>query len=204
MNQIIYILTNEAMPDYIKIGITTDQPLEMRVKQLDVTSTPLPFEVYYAAEVPDARKVERSIHDAFDDFRVRSNREFFTVSPERVVPIIKLVETKNVTPNQDFVETEEDQKVLDKARERRSRFSFKMAEIPVGSTLTFTRDKNIICTVADNTKVNFENKIMSLNEATITVMNRLGYNWKAFQGPRYWEFENEILDDRRKRLEELE
>ena len=39
---IVYILTNQCMPDIVKVGITDN--LDIRVKQLDNTSTPLPFE----------------------------------------------------------------------------------------------------------------------------------------------------------------
>jgi hypothetical protein len=49
MNQIVYILKNESMPEYIKIGFTHGSVVE-RLKQLDRTGTPLPFEVYYAVE----------------------------------------------------------------------------------------------------------------------------------------------------------
>jgi hypothetical protein len=58
MTGIIYILTNEAMPGYIKIGKTGD--LGTRVKDLSrATGVPLPFEVFYAAEVDDVDFVER-------------------------------------------------------------------------------------------------------------------------------------------------
>ena len=75
MSKIVYILTNQSMPDTIKIGITDD--LESRMKQLDNTSTPLPFECYYAVEVEDARAIEKKIHEGLDDKRIRQNREFF-------------------------------------------------------------------------------------------------------------------------------
>ena len=45
------------MPDTIKIGITDN--LERRMKELDNTSTPLPFECYYAVEVQDAKVIEK-------------------------------------------------------------------------------------------------------------------------------------------------
>ena len=48
--EIIYILTNEAMPGLANIGITSGG-VTQRVKQLDNTST---FECFYAAEVIDA------------------------------------------------------------------------------------------------------------------------------------------------------
>jgi len=41
MPEVIYVLTNEAMPGLIKIGITSGDVSE-RVKQLDTTSIPLP------------------------------------------------------------------------------------------------------------------------------------------------------------------
>lgn len=51
MNEIIYVLTNEAMPGYVKIGKTTNN-LEQRVRDLSAsTSVPLPFTVFYACKV---------------------------------------------------------------------------------------------------------------------------------------------------------
>lgn len=50
MPNIIYVLTNEAMPGLVKIGFT--ESLEDRIKYLSAHSgVPLPFECYYAAEV---------------------------------------------------------------------------------------------------------------------------------------------------------
>ena len=54
---IVYILTNECMPDTIKIGITEN--LEQRIRQLDNSSVALPFECYYAVEVEDASIIEK-------------------------------------------------------------------------------------------------------------------------------------------------
>jgi len=54
---IIYILTNEAMPGYTKIGKTTNK-VEERIKSRDTTGVPLPFQCYFAAIVEDADKDE--------------------------------------------------------------------------------------------------------------------------------------------------
>ena len=54
---IVYILTNESMPDTIKVGITGN--LDRRIKELDTTGTPLPFECYYAVEVENAAAIEK-------------------------------------------------------------------------------------------------------------------------------------------------
>ena len=70
------------MPGIIKIG-WTDNSVEQRMKELDKTSTPLPFTCYYAKRVKDPTFVESKMHQAFDEFRIRDNREFFRMSPEQ-------------------------------------------------------------------------------------------------------------------------
>ena len=94
----VYILKNEAMPGYIKIGLSQQNDVQTRLKQLDNTSMPLPFECVYAARVPDCRALERTLHFVFGDKRTRSNREFFQADPLAVEAVIKLVELKEETP----------------------------------------------------------------------------------------------------------
>ena len=195
MQEIIYILINEAMPGYVKIGRTTN--LEQRIRSLDTTSVPLPFECFYACTVSSAQFVEKQLHDAFLDHRVRSSREFFEISPERALAALKLAEIEDVTPRKDFVETAEDQQALDEARTRRSVFNFKMVDIPVGSELSFVRDENIKAKVADNRSVEFNGNVISLSEAA---KQALGVEYLV-QGPAYWLFEGEVLDERRRRIE---
>lgn len=49
MNEIIYILINEAMPGYVKVGRTTTS-LEQRIRELNSsTSVPLPFTAFHAS-----------------------------------------------------------------------------------------------------------------------------------------------------------
>jgi hypothetical protein len=50
MSEIVYILTNEAMEGIVKIGRTTTS-VEQRIRELDNTSMPLPFQCFYAGEV---------------------------------------------------------------------------------------------------------------------------------------------------------
>jgi hypothetical protein len=194
MNEIIYILINEAMPGYVKIGRTTN--LEQRIRSLDTTSVPLPFECFYACTVRDAQFAERQLHDAFMDHRVRSSREFFEISPERAVAALRLAELENVTPGQDYVESEEDRQALNQARTRRSAFNFKMADIPVGAVLSFVNDESVTATVADNRHIEFEGSVTSLS---LAAQKLLGYPYQV-QGTIYWMYEGETLDERRRRI----
>ena len=94
---IVYVLVNRAMPDLVKIG-KTEQTLELRMKGLDTTGVPLPFECYFAAEVKDNNEVEKKLHKTFIDKRVRDSREFFRVDPEQVKAALSLAAEKDVTP----------------------------------------------------------------------------------------------------------
>ncbi len=66
------------MEGVVKIGRTANSA-EQRIRELDNTSLPLPFQCFYAAEVVNSALVEGELHRIFSDKRIRSNREFFRV-----------------------------------------------------------------------------------------------------------------------------
>ncbi len=192
---IVYILTNESMPDTIKVGITDN--LDRRIRELDNTSTPLPFECYYAVQVENASVIEKKIHEGLDDKRVRQNREFFNASPEQAKSILEIAEVmggKNVTPKGDVVETPQDKQALENARKRRKRIDyFGILGIQKGTTLTFLKDENITCEVADNGKIIFRDKENTLSGSALLITNEMGYDWGQVQGAGYWCYEGKTL-----------
>jgi len=52
---IVYVLSNEAMPGLIKIGLTKRDELEARLNELYSTGVPLPFTCEYACRVKIVR-----------------------------------------------------------------------------------------------------------------------------------------------------
>ena len=194
---IVYILTNESMPDTIKVGITEN--LDRRVRELDNTSTPLPFECYYAVEVENASAIEKKIHEGLDDKRVRQNREFFNATPEQAKAILEIAEVmggKNVTPKEDIVETPQDKQALENARKKRGRIDyFGILGIQKGTTLTFSKDENITCVVSDNGKIIFRDKETTLSGSALLVTNEMGYDWGQVQGAGYWCYQGKTLRD---------
>ena len=200
MSNIVYVLTNPSIPDIVKIGMTTD--LTTRMRSLYNSSVPVPFECYFACTVEDANYAERQIHDAFDDFRVNPNREFFRVNPERIVSILDMVMIEDVTPKEDIVEDEIDQRSLDKENTIRSRFNFDMVGIPVGSKLEFVKDKDITATVVDNHKINFNGKVMALSKSALEILHGMGFMWRKVSGPTLWSYDGETLHERRLRMEQ--
>jgi len=197
MNEIIYILINEAMPGYVKIGRTTTS-FEQRIKELSAsTSIPLPFTCFYACTVKDSAFVEHQLHDAFDNNRVNPRREFFQIDPERVVVALKLAQIENITPKKDIVENKEDQKALNEVRERRAPFRFDMVGIPVGSEIVFSRDENTKAKVIDNRFIELNGERTRLSASA---QKLLGYDYEV-AGTLYWMYEGETLDERRLRME---
>ena len=110
--------------------------------------------------------------------------------------LIKLAEIENITPKKDFVENQEDQQALIKARKIREKFNFNMAKIPVGAELIFSRDENIKAKVIDNHFVEYDGEKTSLSSSAQKI---LGFDY-GVAGTDYWMYEGETLDERRKRL----
>ena len=68
----VYILTNPSFrEDWVKIGKSA-RPVDIRSKELDNTAVPLPFEIF-----------------ATTNYRIRQNREFFNVAPQKALEIFK-------------------------------------------------------------------------------------------------------------------
>ena len=102
------------MQGVVKIGRTTTS-VEQRIRELDTTSVPLPFQCFYAAEVQNCQLVETKLHRIFADRRVRSNREFFRVDANQVREAIQLAEIRDVTPREDVVVDSTDVQALQRA-----------------------------------------------------------------------------------------
>ena len=191
MSKIVYILTNQAMPGIIKIGIT-DNPIEQRMKELDKTSTPLPFECYFAKKVSDNKFIESKMHEAFDSFRIRQNREFFRMDPNAAKAALDMTEGEDVTPKDDVVENEIDRAALNSERNR-NRFNFAQIGIEVGTELSFKKDPSIKAIVLENDQVEFRGRVASLSQSALEVIQEMGYKWNKIAGPRFWTYNGKTL-----------
>ena len=59
---IVYLLTNSVMPGLVKIGMTTQEYIDKRMKELYTTGVPVPFECQFACKVKkgDCAKIEKA------------------------------------------------------------------------------------------------------------------------------------------------
>ncbi len=190
---IVYVLTNRAMPEYVKVGRTAgDSPRDVleRMKNLDNTSVPLPFDCEYAVVVDNYETVERTLLAAFEDRRVR-NREFLhDVAPHRVKAILKLVELTEVTPAGEIGMQVE---AYDPPAPR---FRFSLTGVPLGATLQWADNPEITCQVDDDTHVLYEGK-----RTTISGVAKELKGWSAAQGSLYWLYQGKTLQEWREQIE---
>ena len=187
----VYILINEAMPGIIKIG-WTDKNVEERMKELDKTSTPVPFTCYFAKRVEDPTFVESKMHEAFDEFRIRDNREFFRMSPDQAKAALEIATGTDVTPKHDVVESESDRVALNKERNR-NRFNFEQAGIDPGEILEFKKDPSITAKVLDNGQIDFRGTRTSLSQSALIIVQEMGYKWNKIAGPQFWMYKGKTL-----------
>lgn len=202
-------MTNEAMPDLVKIGRTND--LNGRLRELYKTGVPLPFECHYAVVVEDsaaAIEIEMKLHLLFAENRINRKREFFRVAPERVVTALSIGNFQSYSVSlSELEESNGDIEQIDieavaREEKRRDRLKLSNIKIPVGSVLTFTRDDSITCTTLEDGKVLYNGQKMSLSAAALEILQTKYYNrTKSVSGSVYWMFDGETLDERRQRLE---
>ena len=77
----VYVLSNESQPGMYKIGYTSHEDVDKRVKQLSrSTSVATPFKLEWAFRCFNAERLEGEVHQALKGQRISKDREFFAIS----------------------------------------------------------------------------------------------------------------------------
>ncbi len=209
MAEIVYVLTNEAMPNIVKIGCTQGD-LATRVRSLWQTGVPFPFEVFYACEVENCKFVEKQMHDAFSDHRLTKSREFFWIAPERVKAALLIGAITEIKIGDEIfenlpetTETASEIKAEVETAKHKSKFKFWMIGMNPGTVLQLEKDNSITCkTVDENNKVEYLGEVLSISAAALRAIHSLGHKWESAQGPWEWTYKGKRLDDIRREIEE--
>lgn len=213
MEGLIYILSNEGMRNFYKIG-ETKRTIEARMKELYNTSVPYPFEIEFLMKVENSCYVETLLHRYWDKKRT-PNREFFKFNKKDLDATKEMCITvfKGEVLDSDMIEIEDpnakannedlnEEYSDDNNKEIRVKGDFNMLNIPVGSELIFKKDNSIKCIVAGENKVEFGKELFSLTSLARKFLQEK-FHWKTgnINGFRFFIYENESLWDRRLRLE---
>ena len=190
---VVYVLTNSAMPGLVKIGYTTQDDANSRIAQLYTTGVPVPFELKYACKVQNAEEVEKALHAAFSPNRINPKREFFSIEPEQAIAILKLLHTEDATVEIEQQPTTLDQESVIAAaqlKSKRPNMNFVEMGIPIGSELLSVHSP-LTAIVLSEKKVSFGSEETSLTAATRQV---LGIEHSVQPSP-HWTYQGKLLKE---------
>ena len=194
MTNIVYLVTNEAMPGLVKIGRTTADDPKVRIDQLYTTGVPIPFECALAKRVDDSDAVEKALHRAFRPDRVNPKREFFKIDPEQARAILDVIPGEDVTPtvneeaNVEISEVERSSS--QRLRKKKPNLNFTEMGIPPGAVLDPTSGEDTAI-VVDERRVRFRDQEMFLTKATQLRENLL----YSVRPTPYWLYQGRKLSD---------
>lgn len=189
----VYILTNPAMPGLVKIGMTDNNDVNVRVGQLYTSGVPLPFTIEFAGRVANPTEVENAFHIAFAPHRINSKREFFRIEPEQAIAILKLLHLEDATAEVKSQPSLVDAQSLAAAeveKKRRPRFNFVQMQIPIGSILVHTQ-------TGDNAEVIDENKVRYQGEKySLSALTKKLLDIPYYVSPSaYWTYNGKLFGD---------
>ena len=184
----IYIMTNAALKDMVKIGYASD--VETRRKQLSTTALPYEYEVYATYETSgnlEDKKLHSMIDQLNDDLRVTKNREFFLMTPDEAYKLLEAIATISGTkdklhPPKVKADPNTSQQV------RKPPIDFEKCGIPVGAELVFTENPSVKVTVVSNRKVQYNNEITSVSAVAASLKGV-----EHIAGPQYFTYNDELL-----------
>ena len=195
---IVYLLTNPVMPGLVKIGMTTQEDIDKRMKELYTTGVPVPFECKFACKVKksDCLKIEKALHKAFDPQRINQNREFFRINVEQAQAILELFHHEDVTENvSEEIQndlTDADKAASSKAQAKRPSLNFYEMGLQNGDVLLWKDDPSVSVTVISDRKVLYEGEEASISSLSAKLK---GYKVKYISPGSHWLFNDRLLSD---------
>lgn len=189
--EIVYVLSNPAMPNIVKIGRTASEDANERIAQLYTTGVPVPFKLEFACRVLAGLEAERALHVAFGPYRVNPRREFFRIDPEQAIAILRLLHTEDATSvviAQPSALDAESIAAGEQLRQRRPNLNFEEMGIPLGSFLHSVHNDSTVTVVAPR-GVRLGDAEMSLTAATRQVLQ---LDYSVNPGP-HWTFDGKTI-----------
>ena len=85
----LYVISSPSLPNMVKIGCTRRLVPTIRVKELSSSSLPYPFRTHGFVFSDNCFELETQMHHYFDDKRVAPDREFFYITPQEAISVLK-------------------------------------------------------------------------------------------------------------------
>lgn len=85
----LYVISSPSLPGMTKIGCTRRLNPTIRVKELSSSSLPYAFRTHGFVFSDNCFELETQMHHYFDDKRVAPDREFFYITPQEAIDVLK-------------------------------------------------------------------------------------------------------------------
>lgn len=85
----LYVISSPSLPNMCKVGCTRRLNPTIRVKELSSSSLPYAFRTHGFVFSDNCFELETQIHHYFDDKRVAPDREFFYITPQEAIDVLK-------------------------------------------------------------------------------------------------------------------
>lgn len=85
----LYVISSPSLPGLCKIGCTRRLNPTIRVKELSSSSLPFPFRTHCFVFNDNCFALETQMHHYFDAKRVAPDREFFYITPQEAIDVLK-------------------------------------------------------------------------------------------------------------------
>jgi hypothetical protein len=195
---IVYLLTNPVMPGLVKIGMTAQEDIDRRMKELYTTGVPVPFECQFACKVKkgDCAKIEKALHKAFAPQRINANREFFRIQVEQAKAILELFHHTDVTEEvSDEIEndlTDDDKAASVNVKKSRPSLNFFEMGMQKGDILEWKDDPSITVTILSERRISYKGEEISISALSAKLK---GYNVKHIAPGPHWLYKDKLLSD---------
>ena len=184
----IYIMTNPALKDMVKIGYATD--VEARRKQLSTTALPYDYEVYATYETSgnlEDKKLHKMIDNLNPDLRVSKNREFFVMTKEEAYELLEAIAVISGTGEK----LRRKGKAVPKIpvqHVKKPAINFSKCGIPIGAELVFTEDDSVKVIVVSDRKVQWNDE-----ETSLSAVAGMLKHMKAIQGSAFFTYQGKLI-----------
>ena len=216
----IYILKNSSLPGFVKIGYSHD--VESMVDQLNSSeATMLPFRIYAVYEVPVGfadKNVQEIIERLFqkqngyaqnDMIRKIRERNFYSISPSEAYQTLK--DLAELHGNEDKLQQfdtsaieKEEIEALEKMTKgirpggkRKCHFRFSMIGLKPGDEVQFKYDPSKSYRIVSDNEIDYKGSPCTLSAVAMELTGRKS----GVQGPAFFCYGGEVLDDIRTRME---
>ena len=85
----LYVISSPSLPGLCKVGCTRRLNPTIRVRELSSSSLPYPFRTHGFVFSDNCFELETQMHHYFDDKRVAPDREFFYITPQEAIDVLK-------------------------------------------------------------------------------------------------------------------